>query len=142
MIDEKLIAAYQWIVDTSQIKPRWWAEQSIMALTAIDIVRRVVTWKSGWDAVWLFIALTSSAILIMWTRNEVQFKSLGEWKFLRVLMLSFSIFHFVEVWIADDTAMSILLWLSSTGMTSYYYFAACTEPKPRRRKEKLVLSTS
>lgn len=142
MIDEKLIAAYQWIIDTSQIKSRWWAEQSVMALTAIDIVRRVVTWKSGWDAVWLLIGLMSSAILIMLTRNEAQFKSLGEWTGLRLLMVCFSIYHLIDVLRGDNMAMSILLCLSSMGMTSFYYFAACTDPKPRRKKEKLVYSTN
>lgn len=138
IIDTKIIDAHQWIVDQTQKKPGVCAEQAIMAATAVDIVHRVITWKSGWDAVMLLIVLIIAAALVHATKNPVFFKSLGESMYIRIFFLGFVAFHVSLLILEDNVAINLLKMFSTIFMGSFYYFAACDEPKPPKRKEKLV----
>lgn len=138
MIDTKLIAAHQWVIDETQKKPTWWAEQVIMGATSLDIVHKVLTWNSGWDAVMLLLILVITAMLVHATKNPVFFKSIGESKRIRMFFLSFVVYHCATLFLEKDLAMNLLQTISTMFMGSYYYFAACEDPKPPKRKEKLV----
>lgn len=138
MIEDKLIAIHQWIIDETQKKPGWWAEQVIMAATLFEIVRKLLTWKSGWDAVMLLICLVTSTFLVMSARNEAELK-IFNLKWARGLFLSILVFQIYMLFTTSQVAINILDVLSATFMLSFYCFAACDAPRPKKRKEKLVL---
>lgn len=139
MIDTKLIKAHQWVVDVTEKKPGWWAENSIMAATAFDLVRNVLTWDSGWDAVILLLCLVCCTGLVYAARNEVLLKAAGDSKWIRGFFVGVVAFQVFTLFVNNHIAIDILDVLSATLMLSYYCFAACQGPRPRKRKEKLVL---
>lgn len=138
MIDTKLIAAHQWIVDETERKPGWWAEQAIMASITLDIVLRVATWSSGWDAVLLLLSLIIGAVLVHAARNEAFLKSLGESRGIRAFFLGLIAFQLFILFTEEKVVYNLMRVVSSIGMVSFYYFAACDAPRPKKRKEKLV----
>ena len=138
MIDTKLIAAHQWVVDETQKKPGWWAEQAIMAATTLEIVRRVVTWESGWDAVLLLLCLVVCAMLVHASRNPILLKSIGTSTWVRPFFLILVVLQLFTLPAGESIAVELIELISSIGMLSYYCFAACDDPRPRKRKEKLV----
>jgi len=138
MLDDKLIAAHQWVVDVSEKKPGWWAEQTAWVYTVATIVARVLVWKGGWDAVMLFVGLIVGSGMVMGSRNEAVLKSLSQTSWIRMFFASFTIFS-GTIWLLDFKSQSFLYFVSSCMMLSYYCFAACQPPRPRKRKEKPVL---
>jgi hypothetical protein len=139
MIDTKLIAVHQWIVDESQKKPGWWAEHVMLAATCLDIVRRVLTWKSGWDAVTLLITLIVATVLVKAARHEVLLKSIGDSKWIRGFFLGLVALQLFFLFTTDQVGVNLLDVGAAIFMLSYYCFAGCDAPRPRKRKEKLVL---
>jgi hypothetical protein len=139
MIDTKLIAAHQWVIDETQKKPGWWAEQVIMAGTAMEIVRKVVTWDSGWDAVLLFLVLVVAALLVSAARQPILLKSIGTSTWIRPFFLGLTALHLFTLFAEPGKlALNMLELVAALCMLSYYCFAACDDPKPPKRKEKLV----
>jgi hypothetical protein len=138
MIDTKLIEAYQWIVDESQKKPGWWAEHAIMAAVTIDIVRRVITWKGGWDAVILLLVMVMAVLLVHAARNPPFLRQLGSSTAIRSLFLVIVILRVCILFGSDQISIHLMDLVGSTAMLSYYCFAACDDPRPKKRQEKLV----
>ncbi len=139
MIDTKLIAAHQWVIDETQRKPGWWAEQVIMAGTAMEIVRKVVTWEGGWDAALLLLVLIVCALLVGAARQPPLLKSIGQSMWIRGFFIGLSALHIFTLFTEPGkVALNVLELVSSLCMLSYYSFAACDDPKPPKRKEKLV----
>ncbi|WP_407305818.1 hypothetical protein [Acinetobacter sp.] len=140
MIDRKLIDAYQWVVDASQKKPGWWAEQVMIGTTVIDIMLRVTGWNSGWDAVLLLMTLMFGTILIALARNEAMLETLGSsTTWIRPFFLGVNAFQLTHL-IMAPTSRAALQLVSGLLFMSFYYFAACENPRPKKRKEKLVLN--
>ena len=138
MIDSKLIAMHQWIVDETEKKPTWWAEQVIWPAFTIDMVVRVLTWKSSWiDMLIMFFLLTFGALLITAARNESMLKQLGQSVAIRMMLLALLAFHIGTLFVAMR-GVSMLYVVSGALTVSYYYFAACEAPRPKKRKQ-LVL---
>jgi hypothetical protein len=138
MIDDKIIAVYQHIVDESEKKPGWWSEQSIMAATTLDIVIRVLNWSSGWDAVMLLICMVVAAMLVKVARNEVFLKSISSNFSIRAFFLGLIAFQAFVMFTSDTMLYELMRMITSIFFVSYYYFACCENPRPKKRKEKLV----
>ena len=138
MIDDKLIDAHQWVIDETQKKPGWWAEQAIMAATALDLVRQVLKWEGGWDAVVVLILLVVSALLVHACKNPAFLKTFGEAKYIRCFFMGMIAYRIYMMFTQPETGIYLLECFSSIFMLSFYYFAACNDPKPPKRKEKLV----
>lgn len=141
MIDRKLIELHQWIVDSTEKKPRVWAEQMGYGYTVTSIVHEVLKWESGWDAVLLLLALVVGAGMVIVSKNEVALKGMGQSTWIRPFLLAMNFVSIVTL-IMGTKYSSVLGSLSGVLMLSYYYFAVCENPRPKKRKEKLVLKTA
>lgn len=138
MIDTKLIAAHQWVVDESQKKPGWWAEQAVMGATAMELVHSVLTWDSGWDAIVVLLVLIVAPLLVHAARTPHILKSLGQSTWVRGLFLGLVALDAFTLFATDQIGINVIDLLGTVLMLSYYCFAACDDPKPPKRKEKLV----
>lgn len=142
MLDNKIISMYQWIVDTTERKPNYLAEQVMWPSVVVDLVIRALTWKGRFmDGFILLLILSVGALLISAARNEAWFKRLGDGAWIRMLFLGLVMGHVITLAIMPS-GIGFLHIISTTLVGSYYYFAACEAPRPKKRKEKLVLRTA
>ena len=143
MLDSKLLAAHQWIVDTSEKKPGWWAEQVIIPNTVVNIVSRVLRWEpDGWSSAMLVLTILVGALLVVAARNEAMLKTLGTGVWFRVFLVGITLYSIVLM-ILKPSGIHGLDIVATALATMYYYFAACENPRPKKRKEKkLVLRTT
>lgn len=140
-MDKKLISLHQWIVDETERKPGWWGEQVLLPSTIVAIITRVIRWNSGFDAVFLLLTLFVGAFGIMAARNEALFKQFGEAVWVRGVFLGLIAINVFALFV-QFSGLNVLDIISCTLFASFYYFAACENPRPKKRKEKLVLSTT
>jgi hypothetical protein len=137
MIDEKLIAAHQLVVDESERQPAWWAEHTAWAFLATHLTASLLLWKGGWDILSAVFGLVLGTTVIYATRSPVLLAMLGsKGKFLRLTLLALIVYYVVKL-IMDpsislaSSILSMLLLLSSD------YFAACQPPRPRKRSRSV-----
>lgn len=142
MIDKKLIDLHQWIVDTSQKKPAWWAENLAWAYVAFGIIGYFLVKGSESNIFtahifWAGILLIAGGALVFISRVPAFFSMLGTKKFIRVLFACdavlrlLSLMHKPENWRAAYLISSVLL-------LSYFYFTACQAPRPRHRRQAVA----
>lgn len=139
MIENKLIAIHQWIIDATQKKPGWWAEQTIMGATAIDMVKLALTWDGVWSAVSLIMILLCATGGVLVARNESSLKLVGASFIVRRFFIALVVYQVYLLFTSKQVSINILEVLSVLLVLSYYCFAACEAPRPKKRKEKLVL---
>lgn len=137
-LDEKIIQAYQWIVDTTEKKPQWLAKQVAMLYLIPEAMARIVNWQSGWDAVWLLVTMMVAGSMIYATHVEPLFRSFGNSFWARPVLLGLIVGQIIVCTMAP-TGRSFLFIIGGIGMLSYYGFAGCEAPRPKR-KEKLVFN--
>lgn len=138
MLDEKIIQLYQWIVDTTEKKPQWLAKQVAMVYLIPEAMARIVGWESGWDAVWLLVTMVVAGSMVYATYDESLFKVFGDSPWARPVLLCVIISQ-LATFAMVSSGRSFLFIIGGIGMLSYYGFAACEGPRPKKRKEKLVL---
>lgn len=135
MIDRKIIAMHQWIVDESERKPAWWVEQLAWAFIAAQIAASAFTWKGGWDVLWLAISLIFGTVTIIIARSPALLStSKMNSPSSRQLMLAISIYLIVGLLVNPDAGRFAHL-LGMLLMTSWHYFAACEPPRPKKRRQ-------
>lgn len=137
MFDAKIVSMYQWIVDTTEKKPGWWAEHVIIGSTMLNIVTRVLKWENNWDMLMLLISLTVGALLVFTARNEAQLKHISSTGWIRPFLLGCSAMG-LSILIMKPTPIHGLDLISTVLFASYYYFGACENPRPKKRKESFV----
>ena len=82
-------------------------------------------------------------MLVAAARNEVLLKSIGQTKWIRGFFLALVVLNLFTLFTAvKDIGIEVLELLTATFMLSYYCFAACENPRPKKRKEKLVFNAS
>ena len=142
MFDQKIIDLYQWIVDTTQKKPGWLGEQVMTFATVINIVSRLLKWDSNWDALFLLMDLTCAVFLISASRSEASFKMFSGAFFIRGFMLGAFTMEIFSL-IIKPSPLHALDVAGTIFFGSYYYFSACQNPRPKKRKQKVsVLKTA
>jgi hypothetical protein len=138
MIDQKIIATYQFVVDETERSPGWWAEQTAWAFIAADVVATALTWKGGWDILWVALTLIFGTSMIICSRDPVQLALIGaNGKFQRLgLVALVVIFATLLVFVPSINIASDLL--STFLFSSTQYFAACQPPRPRKRRQTVA----
>lgn len=134
-----LYKLYQRFVDKVQKKPHWLAEQCGWGQTVCAILRPflVATPITGMEWFTLGMGLLCGAVLILVARvPAILAGSTGPgWRLLWVWMLSVSIMGLFLRTSAERPELAVRI-VSDIFITSFYYFAACRPPKPRKKTEK------
>lgn len=138
-IDAKVVQVYQQIVDLTEKRPQWLARQVAIFYMIPEAMTHVIFRESIWDAVWLLFILTIAGLLVYATYDEYAFRVFGESRWARVALLSLTVGQSV-VFIVTPSGRGFLTLVGGIGMLSYYGFAGCEGPRPRTRKEKLIVS--
>lgn len=141
IIDDKLIGAHQWIVDTTEKKPTWCAEQSAYLNALVTIASSVITWEDGWDLALLCLMMIIAALLVFSTKNEAVFKRFSEAHWVRGLFIAFTVINTFSL-VQAPSGLGFLHLIGTVTMGMYYYFACCEAPRPKKRKEKVVLKAA
>lgn len=134
MIDQKVLAGFQWLVDESERQPSWWAEHAAWAGMAFGLVAYILASGNDVKLYWIGALFIVGALNIYACRVPSLLSAVGSGWYARVLLgalLAIRIFSFVvapENWraayIANDALLLALL-----------YFAACQPPRPRKRRQ-------
>lgn len=142
MIDQKIIAAHQWIVDESERKPAWWVEQLAWAFIAAEVAASAFTWEGGWDILWLAISLGFGTVTIYIARSPALLStSRMNSPSSRKLMLAITTYLGVSLLLTPD-AGRLAHFLGMFLMTSWHYFAACEPPRPKKRRQAVAQGAS
>lgn len=137
MIDKKLLAAHQWVVDASERKPGWWAENVAYPITGLHVAPILLRLDSGWDGVAVLLLLALGACLISAARSESFLATLGADQSIRVIVLLLIAWDAFRLFVEPSGDRFARL-IAGVIMMSYYYFAACKPPRPKNRKQRLV----
>lgn len=138
-LDEKIIQAYQWIVDTTEKKPMQLAEPATLIYFFGECMARILNWESGADTMFIGLAIILTSGMLYATRVESYFKMLGDSLWIRPMFFGLVIANAAVV-LVHPTGRGFLFLISGLGMFSFYGFAGCEGPRPKKRKEKLVLN--
>ena len=137
--DAWLIAGpYQAIVDLSQRKPAWWAQQSLIATLVMEGIRQVVFIKpAGWFAyTMLFLVVLCLAGMWVFTLSPALLAQAGSDRRLPAFLVVLSLFRIPVLFTAPERAVIGLV--CDVCYLSFFYFAACKPPRPRLPRSKLA----
>lgn len=138
-IDAWLIAGpFQTVVDISQRKPEWWAQQSLIATLVLECIRQVVFIKpSDWIAyALLFLGALCLAGMWLFTLSPALLAYAGSDRRLRAMLVVLSLFRIPVLFTAPERAVIGLV--CDACYLSFFYFAACKPPRPRVPRSKLA----
>lgn len=131
-LDTLLIAGFQWIVNKTGRKPRWFCKQMCILLVMAALFRPFETHDLGW-VVWVGVlinlVLASSLALMAWFAPDEALKRehpfwRWTWTFLAIIEL-----------VVPPTSPSRTAVMISISL--YFCFASCDNPPPpRKRKEE------
>lgn len=144
MIDEKLISAHQWVVDTSEKKPEWWAENLAWAYVAFGVIGYFLlksTDSNPFSAYifWTGLLLIAGAMMVVFARTPALFAMMGTKKIMRVLFGADLVFRIVMFFSHPEHWRAAYM-INSALLVSYCYFSACQAPRPRHRRRAVVQS--
>lgn len=128
---------YQAIVDFSQRKPAWWAENCSYACGVfgmIGLMRHGSTDGYGfWVCFGIIFTMFGTFMAVFCTRSQVLFVPIGRMYTARYFWLVLAFIGLFTRAIVDLTLDRVILTISDFGYMSFLYFAACDPPKPRTR---------
>jgi hypothetical protein len=139
MIDKKIIDAHQFLIDVSERKPTWWAENIAWAYVAFGfiglvLVRSIRPQLFLIDLFWTGIILIAGGAMVCISRVPAFFSMVGARNFIRAIfwvdlaMRIISLFSSAENW-------KVAYMINSALLLSYLYFCACKPPRPRKRRQ-------
>jgi hypothetical protein len=138
MIDQKVMDAHQWVVDETERKPAWWAEQTAWAYAAIGLVSDALTWDGGWDVLFLALNLVVAAACILVARAPTCLSSVGASAgFSRAILWGLVALRLFGMAFAPDPAIAARLLHAMLGL-SFLYFAGCKPPRPRAPRRQVA----
>lgn len=141
MINSSVQKAHQWIVDESQKKPGWWAGQVAFAYAVLGIIGTLLSWGGGTD-IFLMAMFFFVAPMLIWAANqEIGLKMLASSRNSKTVLVVCSLYQ-LGVFVSKSSPDRFLMFVSTSLLVSYFYFAACDNPKPKKRKEKMVLQAA
>lgn len=135
MIDRRFVTFYQWVVDISERRPAWWIEQTACAYVAADIIAAVLTKTDASEMISIALTLFVGAVMIMASRIPpllAVFATIGVP--FRLFFLATTAFNTVILCLRPSAGNAADM-LGSAMLMSYYYFAACRPPRPRKRRQ-------
>lgn len=128
---------YQAIVDFSQRKPAWWAENCSYACGVfgmIGLMRKGVAEGFTFMVCFSVFATMLGTFLVVWcSRSPAILAAIAKIRTARYFWLILVIVCFVCRAIVDFTLDRVILMISDVGYMSFLYFAACEPPRPRTR---------
>lgn len=142
MIDEKVIAMHQWIVDESERQPAWWAEQAAWAFGAVGLVTDALTWTSGWHFVAAALNLSAATLCIFASRTPVFFERISvNGGPARAIFWAIFAMRLGFLIVEPDASRTARVLHEACGL-SFLYFASCKPPRPRKRRQVVVKSAA
>lgn len=140
MIDQKMIAAHQWIVDESERQPGWWVEQTAWAYIATDITATALKLDSVWDIVAVACTLALGRLMILLSRSPALMASIGASDLslgVRFTLFALDVYYIVRLFMEPNIERAAFV-LSSVLLLSCNYFVACKPPRPRKRRQTVA----
>jgi len=133
-LDAYVIHLHQQVVDTLQRRPVQIAKvvtATYIAASAIDLVNRP-------DPVLITLYPVLAVLMLLSCSVEHWYARLNDASFTRLLL--FVLLAGEVLSNAFKAQVNFASFINSVCITSFYYFAACTPPKPPKRKEKFALN--
>lgn len=136
-VDDLLIAGFQWVVNKTGRKPRWYCKQATVLLTLGAFLRPFEHHDLGW-LVWVGVLchmlMAGSLALVAWFCPDELLKR--EHPFWRWFWLGLVAAEFAVPPVSPARAfVNICIFM-------YFCFASCDNPPPPKRKTESKKSTS
>lgn len=134
MIDKPVLDFHQWIVDLTQKKPRWCAQQAFYLMALFTCFK--IFWERPSIA---YIFVCSFVLTLLWVllrfRTDDRLSSIGS---MRMLLWVFPVLDLIRMFNGHTDAGNAAQLASDVMFVAVYYFCSCKPPKPRLPKTKLV----
>lgn len=137
MIDQKVLAGFQWLVDESERQPAWWAEHTAWAGTAFGIVAYILAWNGEIELFWLGILFMAGGLMVYLCRVPLFFSMFGSRGYVRAIFWV-SLATRVAAFIAGPANWRAAYIANDALLLAFAYFAACQPPRPRRRRQAVA----
>ncbi len=127
---------YQGLVDISQRKPTWWAQQCVLGSLVMFVIQFVLFPQPGVWKPYAFLGVNTITLSVLWlaTLSPALFAWIGAARPVRCFIL---VLLLTNLYI-DEPTRDVLVLFGNFGVTSVYYFAACKPPRPRVPRTKLA----
>lgn len=129
-IDEKLIAAHQWVVDETQKQPAWLARQAAILIFICGGIR----YYSAQDWLGLVATVLLAGLYFVVSFSPAHFNSAGAAVGIRIVLMCMWVGQ-IAIQVAADKFSALML-ISNLSIVFWNYLAACKPPRPRQPKHQ------
>lgn len=141
MIDQKITAAHQWIVNVSERQPKWWAEHAAWVHVAIGLATSAATLDGGLSVVLAALNLAGATMWIWMARVPFLLAGVGSSGMLRLIVWTVVVIR-MAILTQTTELLRVAQMVEDLAGLSFLYFAACRPPPPRNRRRQAVVQGS
>jgi hypothetical protein len=134
MIDQKVMAAHQWVIDKSQRTPAWWDEHLAWAFGIFNAIAYILANSGNIQPFWLGIIVFASAGMFWISREPFLLSFVGSKDLIRWFFWVDFLTRTIQC-AKDPTNWRAAYLLSAIVILLFLYFAACKPPHPRKHRE-------